>query len=121
MRVFQHSYRCRSGERCNLSRWYVEVRDSRGVPRKVPAFTDKEASQEFGRKLQLLAERKGSYAPLGPELLRWIEDLPAKTLVRLARMRLLDPARLAAANPLSTHLEDFCDALRPGRNKRHVD
>jgi len=87
----------------------------------IPAFTDKGASEEFGRKLQLLAERKGSHAPLGPELLRWIEDLPTKTLERLAKMRLLDPGRLAGAKPLENHLEDFRDALRPGRNKRHVD
>src|SRR5262249_35116144 len=98
-----------------------EIQDSRGALKKVPAFTDKGASEVLGRKLERLSAFKALDDPLPPDLQRWIEDAPTKLLKRLVKLGLLDEKRLATSKPLEEHLDDFREAVRPGRNPRHVE
>jgi site-specific recombinase XerC len=98
------------------------------VVRRVPVSEDKAASEEFGRKVERLAALHAVSAPLDLPLLRWIENLPQRTLAVLRRIGLvtvqLDPMRL---RPLSEPqrkgdlLADFAETLRSrGRTEKHV-
>ncbi len=106
MRLFKTTYKDRKGETRTAPRWYVAFRHQDTVCR-VPAFTDKAASEEFGRKLvRLSACRTAKELPTA-ELTRWIEGLPAMTQANLARIGLLDARRLAASKAIEHHIEDF--------------
>lgn len=52
MRVFQTSYRDRKRRTRTASRCYVEFKDHRGATWRAAAFTDKRASEGFGRQLE---------------------------------------------------------------------
>ncbi len=121
MRVFRTSYKDRDGKRRTASRWYVEFRDPRGAPRRLPAFVDKRASEEFGRKLQRLAQLRAAGEQPDAALSRWLADLPEKTRAKLARIGLLDSRSVAASKPLKTHLADYKQALLDkGTTKAHA-
>ncbi len=60
MRVFKTVYRDRNGKKRTAVKFYVEIRDHGGVARRLPAFIDKRASEEFGRKLKRLAQLRGA-------------------------------------------------------------
>ena len=57
MRLFQTTYRDRGGKQRTASRWYVEFRWAERV-RRLPAFTDKRASEAFMRQLDKLMARR---------------------------------------------------------------
>ena len=54
MRVFKTTYRDRNGKRQQARSWYVELKDRHGGVRRLPAFPDKKASEEFGRNTERL-------------------------------------------------------------------
>src|SRR5262245_40129660 len=121
MRVFRTTYKDRAGSVREASRWYIEFKDHRDGRHRIPAFTDKAMSEDLGRKLERLAEARGSHRAPPADLLPWIEDLSPKLAERLLALGLLDRAHLAIARPLLEHVEDFHQALLPERNKRHVE
>lgn len=118
MRLFKATFNNRAGKVQESAKWYAEIR-FRGVPRRVPAFTDKSASAEFGRKLERVAALREAQAPLDLELLRWVEALPERVLGTLRRLGIvtvsLDPRRL---RPLiepqgrADLIADFAETLR---------
>jgi len=112
MRVFQTTYRDRSGKQRLAARWYVEFRGPNERKRRLPGFTDKRATEEMGRKLEQLVARQAAGERPDTELVRWLETLPVKTRLRLARIGLLDPRSIASTKPLSEHLNDYEQSLR---------
>lgn len=60
MRVFQSTYKDRSGQRRKTETWYAEVRDRHGKPRRIPGFIDKRATQELGRKVETLVSLRAA-------------------------------------------------------------
>ena len=120
-RVFRSSYTDRKGRKRTAPSWYVELRDHRDVVRRFAAFTDKRASQELGRKLEdLVALRVAGERP-SVELARWLEGLPPKLLTRLAKLDLIKPGRVLAAQPLKELVERFAESLRSqDRTEKHV-
>lgn len=63
----------------------------------------------MGRNLvKLVAYSKASGGQTDPPALsRFLTGLEARTLLRLVKIGLLVPDRIAVANPLSEHLDDF--------------
>ena len=96
MRVFHHTYRAKK----KTHGYYVELRDHRGKLRRLPAMTDRKASEEFGRKLERLVACRAASAALGRDLLEWLENLGAETKKRLVRLGLIPPHFEAASKPL---------------------
>ena len=75
MRVFKQQYKSRNGKTKKSTKWYVELKDHNETMRRLPGFTDKKATQEFGRRLEnLVAVRTLGDTP-GPELSRWLETV----------------------------------------------
>ncbi|GEM_PF-311590 len=126
MRVFKTTYKDRKSHVRKSSKWYVEFRDHTGALRRLPADTDKETSEDFGRKCERLASFRASHMPPDMELVRWFETLPkdklrlltgqgrtakrprvAKYVSGVAPVELIEPQRAAASKPLTDHLADF--------------
>lgn len=70
------------------SKWYVECRDGQGIERRVPGYTDKQATQQFASDLEKQAAHEQSgltdqfteyrKRPLSEHLTDWRESLLAK-------------------------------------------
>jgi len=92
--------------------WYVEIKNPKGVRVRVRANTDRDASAELGRRLEKLAQLKGSGLEPPLDLARWVADLPPKTLARIARLGIVAPSRVAAGRPITEHVREFIQSLR---------
>ncbi len=126
MRVFRQRYTSGDGQTRESGLWYVSVREYRArqtfkpegaarPPRprewRIPAFSDRRVTEQFGERLQRLVDcRAGGETP-DRELTAWLEKLPDVIRQRIERIGLLDARRVAAAKPLAAHLEDFDAAL----------
>lgn len=56
-------------------RWYVELRDHDGIPRRFAGFTDRGATEELGRKVARLAELRGAGPERTGDLARYVRLL----------------------------------------------
>ncbi len=52
MRVFKQKYKARNGKTRDSTKWYVEIKDHNETVRRIPGFTDKKATDEFGREVR---------------------------------------------------------------------
>ena len=110
MRVFKRRY-VRDGQRRESKRWYVEVKDHRGIDRRIPGFTDRKLTEEFGRRLErLIGIRMLNQTP-PPDLAVWIEQFPTETLNRLTKLGILDGQTVSGSKPLADHLADYRQSL----------
>ena len=89
MRVFKQKY-TKNGQTRQSGRWYVEVKDHRGIVRRIPGFTDRKLTAEFGRRLERLIGLRVLNQTPSPDLAVWIEQLPTETRNRLAKLDILD-------------------------------
>lgn len=121
MRIFKQIFRDRrTGENRESTKWYVGIIVG-GDERRIPAFTDKRASEEFGRKLDDMAAFKAARRALPPDFSRWLDSLPAKVRQRLAKHGLLDPESEASFKSLIAHLDDYRQYLEgAGRTPDYV-
>lgn len=116
MRVFKPTYSKlladQTREKRETANWYVSFRDHHGTARRIPAFTDKDLSEEFGRKLERLAALKMAGEDPDIATLRWLEDLPDKVQTKLVGWGLIDGRRLQRCRLLTEHITDFKAALK---------
>ena len=67
----------------------------------------------------LIATRIAGEQP-GPELTRWLQQVPPKLTEHFVKIGLLDNERAAAAKNLEDHIDDFEVSLRAkNRNKKY--
>ncbi len=120
MRVHRPTY-TKNGKRRKVSIWHVHFKDARAQWQRLPAFTDKSASEALGRKCERLAATVAACERPDGHLGRWVEALPAVTRNKLASWGLIDERTSAASKPLMAHLEDFEAALlAKGSTEGHV-
>src|SRR3972149_276135 len=131
MRRFKATYRDRRGRPREATKWYVEFTDHQGRRRRLAAYANRKASDEFGRKVERLTSCRAAKLPPDVELTRWIEDMAPNTRERLDRIGLLDRQRAAAGKPLAEldregklyggHLWEFEASLREkDRTDKHI-
>ena len=123
MRLFKTTYKDSKGTKREAAKWYIEFRDHNETSRRIPAFTSKAASEEFGRNVvKLVAYHKATGGQTDPALVRWLTELPQRTRQKLVSIGLLDAERVAVSKPLEDHLQDFSAALRAkGCSSKHVE
>ncbi|HHN46418.1 MAG TPA: site-specific integrase [Planctomycetes bacterium] len=107
MRLYKSKYWDKDGKRCTVSKWYVEFYDHTRRLRRLAAFADRRASEQFSRNVDKLVARRVSGAELDPTMSRWVEGLPARIRERLAKIGLLDSCQEAASKFLEKHVEDY--------------
>ena len=123
MRVFKTTYRDRQRKTQTAAKWYVEIRDQHDIIRRIPAFTSKAASEEFGRNIErLVAYHHATGGQADPALQSWINELPKNARRKLAAIGLIESRRAAAGVALDIHVTNFTTALNAkGNTSRHVD
>jgi integrase/recombinase XerD len=120
MRVFRTTYKSRDGKTKQAKKWYVEFRDHREIQRRLPAFTDRKASEDFGRKVEKLVTARVSAEAPDTAQRKWIEALPKNLREGLARIDLLELQHVAAGKPLANHIDDFeKQLLAKGNTEKH--
>jgi len=88
---------------------------------RIPAFSDKRASEEFGRKIDDLASFKAARRTLPPDMTRWLDTLPTATRRRLAKHGLIDRQCAASFKGITQHLTDYRQALsEQGRTPDYI-
>ena len=107
MRVFRQQYTDRNGKTKESAKWYVEIKDHHDSTKRIPGFTDKSATIEFGRKLMKLVSGRTAHDPPSAELIRWIEGLPAILRAKLVKLGLVDGHSSMTGKRLKDHLKDF--------------
>jgi len=109
-RLFHPTYKGDGGTR-TVGKWWLETRDHLGTIRRFAGSTDKAATKALARQIvRLVACRIAAEQP-GPDLTRWLEQVPPKLAERFAEIGLLDKSRAAGMKPLREHLADFRQAL----------
>ncbi|MBI4719033.1 MAG: tyrosine-type recombinase/integrase [Planctomycetes bacterium] len=112
MRVFQVTYRDRDGAQRLAARWYIEITDAHGRPRRLAGFVDRRATEELGRRIARLTPLAISGEQPDAATARWLAGLPTGWKRRLARIGLLSGQAAAAGVPLRQHLDDYEQSLR---------
>jgi len=122
MRVFKPTYRDKKGKIKKVKKWWVELKDHNRTIRRFAAFTDKEQSKAFGRKIEKLVVCKSNSEPPDRELSKWLEGITPKLRDRFAKIGLLDKRRAAAGKKLNEHLSIFRQSLlAKGDTKKQAD
>lgn len=122
LRVFRTSYRGRDGNRRYTDHWYVELSDHQRTTRRLPAFTNRAASEELARKLRKLVMWKMAGELPDAGVTQWLATMPDAVREKLAEWGLLDGRRVAAGKPLAEHLGDWRVALTAkGNTGRHAE
>lgn len=109
MRIYKHSY-TESGEHRETKNFYIAFKDHQGRPRRLPAFTDRKASETLGHNIEHLVALRAASEPLDPPTGKWIESAAPALRKRLMKFGLLEAARLASLEELMAHLEGRKDA-----------
>ena len=118
MRVFKPVHKTKEGKRQQSKKWYVEVKDHRGTPRKYPGCSDKRLTAAVGSHIELLAACKQAGQPPDAQLCQWIQGIPDKLRERFVKVGLLDSRRAAAGKLLTEHLCDYRQSI--GDNTKHA-
>jgi len=118
MRVFKPTYKDKDGKKKICQHWYLTFTDNRQIRRRLPAFSNKKATEKAAEKIEELLSCGNI---LNRDLQQWIEGLPDKMREKLVEFGLVDNQRLSAnlGKPLSEHLKDFCAGLRADARKDH--
>lgn len=111
MRVYRSRYTDEDGNRRETSAWYIDFKDHTGQRRRMAAFENKKASEEFARRVEQLVECLVAGRRPDTDMSRWLESVPPALRERLAEMGLLDQATVAANKPLVAHVEDWRQSL----------
>ncbi len=114
--VYRTTYTTADGKKKKSSKLTVKYGDHSGAFRWIPDFTDKWLSEELGRKLEKLAQFVAMSQPPDVEISGWLQTIDGDLKSKLAKWGMLDPRSMAEAKPLSTHLDDFRQALSDSGN-----
>ncbi len=120
MRIVKLNKTTTTGRR-ESPRYYVEFRDHHKVRRRCVAFTDKDASAEFGRNIGRLVSMRGTGMPPDAALASWLELLSDRHRDKFAAWGLIDAQVSSLSDPLTVHVESFREHLQAkGRTAGYV-
>lgn len=120
MKLYKPIYKDRDGKKKKCQHWYIGFTDNRQQRRRLPAFSNKRASEKAAEKIEELLSSGGI---LSPELQRWIENIPEKMRDGLVKFGLIDNQRVSEnlGKSLSEHLTDFRNSLEnTGRKAKYA-
>ncbi len=109
--MWKPTYKDGAGKVHRLAKWWIETKDHLSIVRRFPGLSEKAQTKALARQIvRLVACRMTGEQP-GPDLTRWLEQVPPKLLSRFAEIGLLDGSRAAGMKPLREHLADFRQGL----------
>lgn len=110
MKLYKPKFTDKNGKKKKCQHWYIGFTDNRQQRRRLPAFSNKRATEKAAEKIEELLSSGGI---LSPELQRWIENIPGKMRNSLVKFGLIDSQRVSEnlGKALIEHLKDFCNGL----------
>lgn len=116
MKLYKPTYKDKHDKKKKCQHWYIGFTDNQEIRRRLPAFSNRRATDKAAEKIEELLSSSGV---LSPDLQRWIENLPEKMRDKLIKFGLIGNQRISAnlGKPLIEHLKDFCDGLAADRRK----
>ena len=109
------------GPKQTARRFTVYFADHNRIKRSVVGFASRADSAELERKLKQLASARAAGNVPPADLARYADTLPATIRGQLAAWGMIDAARLAMAEPVAAHVDDFRRVLvAQGHVARHV-
>ncbi|MCI0352028.1 MAG: hypothetical protein L0Z53_21625, partial [Acidobacteriales bacterium] len=123
MTIFKPTFTDRTtGKARKTESWYIRFTDHNKIPRRLPAFTDKGASESLDRKMERLVAARANRDPIPADLQEWVDGLDDATRKKFTEWDLLDARTLLAARPLSEHIDAWLDDLRnKGKTENHIE
>ena len=122
MYVFRNTFTDRKGRTKQAAKWYCDFTNAAGTRCRLPAFTDRKASEALGRQIDRLVACRASGESLPLDVQRWLEGLPDAIRGALHKFGLLDGQRLAAGRTLIDHVGDWrAFLLAKGNTEKHAD
>jgi len=117
MRLFKPKYRDKlTGMVKQCRHWYLTFTDNRQIRRRLPAFSNKRATEKAAEKIEELLSSGGGV--LSPDLQKWLENLRENMRGKLIAFGLIDSQRISnhLGKTLTQHLDDFRGALLAKEN-----
>ncbi|MBW8015074.1 MAG: site-specific integrase [Planctomycetes bacterium] len=110
MKLYKPIYTDKSGNKKKCQSWYIGFTDNQNKRRRLPAFSNKRASERAAEKIEELLSSGGV---LSPDLQRWIENTSGKMRKSLVKFGLIDNRRISnhIGKSLIKHLSDFHNGL----------
>ncbi|MHC4728467.1 MAG: tyrosine-type recombinase/integrase [Planctomycetota bacterium] len=110
MKLYKPKYKDKQGKTKKCQSWYIGFTDNRGTRRRLPAFSNRRASEKAAEKIDELMSCGGI---LNPDLQRWIENLPEKMRNKLISFGLINGFRVMKhlGKSLTEHIGDFKKSL----------
>ncbi len=99
--TYRVDFRDRSGQRAG----------KRGKLYALRGFEYKPAADKVRANISRLEQLRGTGERPDPDLMRWVNELPAAWRAKLERAELLDSRAVAALKPLADHVDDYHQAL----------
>ena len=104
MRTYRPRYKI-DGVVHTSRRWWIDLRDHRGIRRRLAGLPDRRATEAIGRNIEKLVRYVAAGEGPDPALAGWLEALPAKLQAILTDIGLLERARAASSRSLWEHLD----------------
>ncbi len=129
MRLYRPTWKGKEGQRRKSETWWLDFTDADNRRWRLPGLTDKRQTESLARNVEKLLAVRASGDALSPDLLRWLENVPASFRAKLAKTDLIDAERAGGLKPLleldaegkvmGGHLADFlADAEARGVSDR---
>jgi len=88
-RLFRPTYKGPAGERREVDKWWIETRAHLSIVRRFPGLPDKAQPKALARLIvRLVAYRLTGEQP-GPELVRWLQQVPPEAVDAVREDRLV--------------------------------
>lgn len=118
MKLYKPTYKDKSGKNKKCNHYYLTFTDNRGNRRRLPAYSNKRASEKLSERIEELLSSGGI---LSPELQRWAENLSEKMRDNLIKFGLINQQRIShIGKPLADHVKDFGDSLRARTSAKYA-
>lgn len=127
MSVIKHCYTTKDKIKHETGRWYITFTDHHDIRRRIPGHKERRIAEAMERNIVKLVRYKLANELPDANLRAWVEGLPMRMRMQLARFGLLDAEKVAAMQPLMDHLEGTADnpgykqyLLAKGNEPHHV-
>ena len=112
MKLYKRTFKDRAGGETESNKWYLDFYDHGRIRRRIPALTDKKASESFGRNIEQLVNCRASGLDHDLKLNQWIEGLPDDLLQKFVSWGLIEGGRAEITKPLTVHIADYLESLK---------
>ena len=104
------------GKQKDCKVWYLRFTDNRQTRRRLPAFTNRRATERAAGKIEDLLSSGGV---ITPEIQKWFDGEGQKLVANLIKFGLIANRRLSEhlTKTLREHLDDFTDGLKADNRK----